>query len=334
MARQMPKWEDDGSGSAGAEVSHRGGRDRDKPGVGRRRLLTGGGVVVAGAVGAGLASAAAVPASAAAGSPVLQDTVNSAGTSATVTELDAANNTTPAFILSNTGIDTSTTPNGAGPALRLTPSTANVPTASTVGGDLTATANGELWFTHHFGGTRPNVAAQVHTEATANVYAPLLAPSRVLDTRTVSGRANIVNASGNLDSTGRLMAGKTIYINLDGLVFFADAVFANITVTGMAGGGFLTVWSGAGARPLASAIDFGATGSLANFVSSAIAEFSTAIVNVIAIFAQQTTHVLMDACGFTMPGFEYTKYTTENSAASRASRLQRAQRAIRAAARA
>lgn len=334
MVRQMPKWEDDRSGPAGAEVSHRGERDQDKPSVGRRRLLTGGGVVVAGAVGAGLAAAAAGPASAAAGGAVLQDTVNSAGTSATVTELDAANNTTPAFILTNTGVDTSTTPSGAGPALRLTPSTAVRPTGSTVGGDLTATANGELWFTHHFGGTPPNVAAPVHTEATANVYAPLLAPSRVLDTRTASGRANIVNPSGNLDSAGRLLAGKTIFINLDGLVFFADAVFANLTVTGMAGAGFLTVWSGAGARPVVSAIDFGATGSLANFVTAAIAEFSTTIVNVIAIYAQQTTHVILDVAGFTMPGFEFTKYPTESSGATRASRLQRAQRAIRAAARA
>jgi hypothetical protein len=336
MARQMPKWEDDHSEPTGADVSRRGEHDRDKPAVARRRLLTGGGVVVAGAVGAGLAAAAAAPASAAAGGPVLQDTVNSAGTSATVTELDAANNTTPAFILTNTGIDTSTTPNGAGPALRLAPSTATVPAAATVGGDLTATANGDLWFTHHFGGTPPNVAAPVHTEATANVYAPLGAPVRILDTRSASGRASIVNPSGNLDSSGRLLAGKTIFINLDTLVFFGEAVFANVTVTGSPSSGFLTIWSGAGTRPIVSTIDWPSAGTtLANFLASAVAAQSTTVVNAIAIFANQTTHVILDVAGFMMPGFEFAKFTVGGAAAaSRASRLQRAQQAIRAAARA
>jgi hypothetical protein len=287
---------------------------------------------MAGVVGAGVAAAAAAPASAAAGAAVLQDTVNDAGASTTPTELDAANNTTPAFILTNTGVDTSTTPNGAGPALRLTPSAETVPAKSAVGGDLTATAGGDLWFTANFGtATAPViVSAPVHTEATANVYAPLAAPNRILDTRTSAGRAHIVNPSGNLDSSGRLLKGHTIFINLDSLVFFGEAVFANVTVTGMAGAGFLTIWSGATARPLASSIDFGATGSLANFMSAGVAAFSATIVNVIAIYAQQTTHVILDVAGFVMPGFEYAKFTVGGSS-SRAARLQRAQQAMRAA---
>jgi hypothetical protein len=88
-------------------------QDERRARLGRRALLTRGGMVAAGVVGAGaVATAVAGPASAAAGDPVLQDTVNDAGTSATPTELDADNNTTPAFILTNTGVDTSTTPSG------------------------------------------------------------------------------------------------------------------------------------------------------------------------------------------------------------------------------
>jgi hypothetical protein len=296
-------------------------------------LLTKGGVVIAGVVGAGVAATAvASPANAASGDPVLQDTVNSAGTSATPTELDASNTTTPAFIVTNTGLDTSTTPSGAGPALRLTPSTAGLPTAATVGGDLTTTSDGSLYFTHAFP-TTPTptvVSAAVHTEATANVFAPLAAPLRVLDTRSAAGRANIVNASGNLDSTNRLRAGKTIFINLDSLVDFAEAVFANVTVVGAAGNGFLTMWSGAGSRPAASTLDFAATQAIANFASCGLAEFSTTILNVVGIYASQATHVILDVAGFSLPGFEYAKFTL-GGASSRASRLQRAQERMRSA---
>ncbi len=130
MPRKIQRSDPGRSDPGAAEPSEQGERNQDQPAVGRRRLLTGGGMVMAGVVGAGVAAAAAAPAGAAAGAAVLQDMANNAGASATPTELDAANNTTPAFILTNTGVDTSTTPNGAGPALRLTPSAETVPTIS------------------------------------------------------------------------------------------------------------------------------------------------------------------------------------------------------------
>ncbi len=306
--------------------------DDDAPADGRslarRALLSRGGIVAAGVAGVGVvAAAAAGPASAASGDPVLQDTVNSAGTSATPTELDAANNTTPAFILTNTGVDTSN--NGAGPTLRLTPSAASggQPTAATVGGDLTTTSDGSLWFTHAF--STGTAAAPVLTEATGNVYVPLVAPNRMLDTRQASLRKNIVNAAGNLDSSGRLRAGKTIFINLDSLTFFAEAVFANLTVTGTTRAGFLTVWSGAGSVPNASSINFGAKATLSNFVSCGIAEFSSTIQNVIAIHAAVTTHVILDVTAFSLPGFEFAKFTPAATGGARAARLERARQAMR-----
>jgi hypothetical protein len=320
----------------GAGTSEISEQDDGRARLGRRALLTRGGVVAAGVVGAGaVAAAVAGPASAAAGDPVLIGEVNDGGVGGTPTELTAENAGVATFVIVNEGIDT--TNEGAGPNLNLNPSSATGlgPAATTAGGDLTATGDGSLWFTHLFteGTTSTIVPAPVHTEATANVYAALEAPVRILDTRSATGRANIVNASGNLDSTGRLKAGKTIAINLDSLVYFAEAVFANLTVTGMAAAGYLTVWSGATARPTASSIDFGATGSLANFVSSGTSEYSTTILNVVAIYAEATTHVILDVAGFTMPGFEYSKVAVE-SAATRNSRLQRARQAMRNAARA
>jgi hypothetical protein len=336
MIRKMSRRGAGFSGADGAMVGEPGEGDGGKPAVGRRSILTRGGVVIAGMVGTGIAAAAAAgPASAASGDAVLQDTVNNAGTSATPTELDASNNTTPTFILTNTGVDTSTTTPGAGPTLRLTPSAESVPTASTVGGDLATTSDGSLYFTHDFP-TTPTptiVAAAVHTEATANVFAPLATPVRIVDTRSTAGRAKIVNASGNLDSKGRLLAGKIIFVNLDSLVSFAEAVFANLTVTQQVGGGYLTLWSGTGSRPITSSINFGATGALANFVASGIAEYSTTILNVVAIYASQTTQVILDVAAFSLPGFEYANVPLA-AAGTRASRLQRAQERMRNAKRA
>jgi hypothetical protein len=65
-------------------------------------------------------------------------------------------------------------------------------------------------------------------------------------------------------------------------------------------------------------------------MSAGVAAFSATIVNVIAIYAQQTTHVILDVAGFVMPGFEYAKFTVGGSS-SRAARLQHAQQAMRAA---
>lgn len=97
--------------------------------------------------------------------------------------------------------------------------------------------------------------------------------------------------------------------------------------------GCLTVWPGASARPTASTISFGTTGSLTNFLASAVAEYSTIILNVIAIYAAATTHVILDLAGFSMPGFEYAKFTEATTSETRGARLKRAQQAMRAAAR-
>lgn len=341
MARKMPARGAGDSHPHGAGSSETGEQGNGRLPLGRRALLTRGSVVAAGVVGAGaVATAVAGPASAQATTAVDMNTANDAGTNpAQPTELDADNDTAPAFILANTGIDTSNT--GAGPNLRLTQSPAAggalEPTASTAGGDLTATADGELWFTHDFALESPPLLfpAPVHTEATANVYAQLGTPTRILDTRTSTGRKNIVNASGNLDSAGRLLAGKTIYINLDSLVFFAEVLLANVTIVGPTTGGYLTLWSGDGAVPGVSQINFAKSNpAIANFVSVNVAEHSSTVASAIGIHAAGTTQVILDVFAFIMPGFEYAKYSlvpAGTTSARQAARLQRARQAVNAA---
>lgn len=323
----------DGAGSSESEQDlNRGTR----PGLGRRALLSRGGVVAAGVVGAGAVGAiAAGSAGAASGDPVLQDTVNNAGSSSTPTELDAANNTAPAFIVTNSGVDPANS--GAGPNVRLTPAPGGAsgpiePTASTAGGDLTATADGSLWFTHNFTQGAGLFPAPVHTEANSNVYAGLATPNRVLDTRTAAGRVNVINPSGNLGSGG-LLTGKMIFINLGHLVAFADNVIANFTVTGTTAGGFLTVWSGSGTKPTTSNINWTRGQTIANLTSCVVGavDFNgTTFENVIAIFADTTTHVLMDVLAFTMPGFEFAIgfQPAVTAGGERAARLRRARQKL------
>jgi hypothetical protein len=336
MTRKMSTRGAGDSHPDGAGSSEAGEQGNGRLSVGRRALLTRGSVVAAGVVGAGaVATAVAGPASAQVGDPVLMATANDAGDGVPPTELTAENAGIATFIIVNEGVDT--TNSGAGPNLNLVPSSSTVPepASTTVGGDLTATGDGTLWFTHNFTPGPGITPAPVHTEATANVFAPLGTPTRIVDTRSSTGRKNIVNASGNLNSKGQLLSGKTIYINLDSLVYFGEVVLANVTVVQTAGSGYLTLWSGAGAKPTVSQINYtGANASIANFVSVGIAEYSTTITNVIAIHASETTQVILDVFAFIMPGFEYAKYSLTpagTTAARQAARLQRARQAVNAA---
>jgi hypothetical protein len=270
--------------------------------VGRRALLTRGGVVAAGVVGAGVAGAAvAGSANAAAGDPVLQGAVNDVGTDQPATVIQATSNAqaTPTLVLTNLGM---TAAGEASPPLRLTPAALDLSLPSdTTGGDLIATNNdGNLYFTHGVGGAGAFRAA-VHTDANSNSFAPLAVPHRILDTRNSSGRAQVIDPSGKFDSSGRLLAGKTIHINLTTLVSFADAVTANLTVINPAANGYLTLWSGAGGRPNASSISFAKGAAPSNLTVSAVGEFmfnNVAHPDTIGIFATATTHVILDVAGF------------------------------------
>jgi hypothetical protein len=315
-----------GGAEAQEETGHRA--------VGRRALLTRGGVVVAGVVGAGVAgAAAAAPASATTGQPIVQGASNDAGADpAAATEITATNNTvpTPTVVLTNPGSRVVNAVAEATPPLRLTQSPVANPSSAGAGGDMVATSDGNLWFTIAI----PNVApfpVTVHTDATSNSFVPLAAPQRILDTRTTAGRANVLDPSGKFDSTGRLLAGKTIHIDLTTLVFFGDAVTSNLTVTTPAAGGFLTLWSGAGSRPGTSSINFATGQTIANLTVSGLAEFpatNPTVTDTIAIFARVTTHVILDVAGFAVGNIGQVNPAFAAPTMSRSARAQRARQAL------
>jgi hypothetical protein len=299
--------------------------------VGRRALLRRGGVVVAGVVGAGVAGAAvAAPASAAVNDPVLQGNVNSVGTGVAATEVTAANDPatpTPTVVLTNTGGNTTT--GEASPPLRLTPAAAQLvfPSSATAGGDMVATNDGNLWFTHAIPGFGA-FPATVHTDANSNSFVPLAASRKMLDTRTSSGRANVLDPTGKFDSSGRLLAGKTIHINLSSLVFFGDAVTSNLTVTKPASAGSVTLWSGGVARPVNASINFVAGQTIANLTVSPLAEFSQTATDTIAIFASVTTHVILAVAGFAVGNIAQVNPSFTAPTMSGSARAQRARRAL------
>jgi hypothetical protein len=299
--------------------------------VGRRALLMRGGAVAAGAAGAVAAGAAvAAPAGAAVSDPVLQGEVNNVGTNAAATEITADNapaTPTPTLVLTNTGGDTGSTE--ASPSLRLTPAASALvlPSSATAGGDLLAGGDGNLWFTHAIPSVGP-VAATVHTDVTDNLFVPLNAPNRILDTRSSAGRASILDASGNLNSSGMLIGGKTIHVNLTSLVNFANAVTANLAVTGSTGAGFITLWSGAVARPGTSVINYTAGQTISNLTVTGLAEFSSAATDTIAIFANVTTHVVLDVAGFAVGNAGQVNPKFLPSAMTSSARAQRARRAL------
>jgi hypothetical protein len=300
--------------------------------VGRRALLTRGGVVVAGAVGAGVAGvAAAAPARAATGDPVVQGQSNNVGTNQPATEITVDNDPatpTPTAVLTNTGVNSTT--GEASPSLRLTPAISSAPlfpASATVGGDLVATNDGNLWFTHAIPNVGP-IAAPVHTDANSNSFVPLAAPKRMLDTRSTSGRANVLDPSGKFDSTGRLLGGKTIHINLSSLVFFGDAVTSTLSAITPTATGIMILWSGGVARPTAVSLNFVAGQSISGLTVSALAAFSQTATDTIAIFTTKTTHVLLDVAGFTVRNFGQVNPAFTAATMSGTARAQRAKQAL------
>ena len=133
----------------------------------------------------------------------------------------------------------------------------------------------------------------MYTEWTASQVIPII-PQRVLDTRGASGRGNIVNPAGNLDSAGRLLAGHQIQVDLSDLEVAAAAAYCNLTAVGPLAGGYMTLWPG-GTRPATSSINFAANAVIANFAVTGVSGADT-----VSIFSSVTTHVLLDISAFSV----------------------------------
>jgi len=243
--------------------------------LGRRRLLRRAGTVAAGVVGAGAVSAAvASPAQAAAGEPIVQGINTGAGVDPMVT-LD----------------------NPEGPTLNLAPSDLGPIAPDAPVGSLQVDTFGNIWTL-----AVPGLPEMLHTTFTATQLVPIV-PQRVLNTKTAEGRANVVNPSGNFDSAGRLLSGKTIHLYIGDLAFNAVALHGNVTVTGALGDGYLTIWPGGADRPATSVINYASStklGALANHVVSGIGAVGDTP-DVISIFnSGNAAHVLFDISAFTI----------------------------------
>ncbi|WP_346537512.1 hypothetical protein [Micromonospora sp. DPT] len=267
-------------------------KDQDHT-VGRRHLLRRAGTVAAGLAGtAAVGAAAAGPAQAAPGQPLLQGQVNEAATPTTVRGGSA---TSATLRLENPTITDMEGVQVASPTLRLTPTGESINWKSEVG-SVTMDRYGTIWAVTSEGlpPMEGNFVEYVRTNTNTNQLVPVV-PQRVIDTRTAAGRARIVNPAGNLDSSGRLLRGHTIQVSLEDFVFFGEAVYGNVTVTGALAAGFLQVYPHSAQRPPAfSTINFQAGQTLSNFFLTGISP----VIDYISVHAQQTTHVILDVVAF------------------------------------
>jgi hypothetical protein len=272
-------------------------------------LLRRAGTVAAGVAGAGVvAAAAAAPAEAAPGDPVLLGQEGDGGTATTT--IANGNLTQPTLALGNRAV----VGGEAGPALQLTPAGALLsPGAPT--GSVSADETGTLWSSVQFGGEQG--VAFVYTNAVASMLVPLLDPQRVVDTRSAAGRVNIINANGNLDGSGRLIAGRTIHVNLGNYVFFGLGMLGNLAVANATVAGFGTIYPFGSPRPVASSINYG-TGIASNFYTVGLGwdpsdgDPSDAV----SIFSQQTVHIILDVTGFIVGSYDQILVGATASAAA------------------
>jgi hypothetical protein len=181
----------------------------NEQGTSRRRLLRG--------AAAGLAGgAAAVPgqAQAAVNDPVLLGAVNNSGR---VPTLNSSAATDPTLTLVNP----------TGPTLQLEDPglTMNLPPALGKGTFFSRSGYGDVQIEDTPSGLE-NKANWLYTDRIALMTLPVT-PTRVLDTRTSSGRANIVYGAGSI-SSGRLGTNKLIVVRMDHLVSF-EGVRMNVT---------------------------------------------------------------------------------------------------------
>ncbi len=167
----------------------------------------------------------------------------------------------------------------------------------------TATVDTLFWMAGDDADSQLENLAVVLTTATGTVFAPV-GPTRVLDTRSTALRTLLVNQSV-LDSSHRLIGGKTLELQLDTFVDFAYAVHFNITAVAPTGSGFLTAFgsqtgTGGPAKPNASNVNYTTNVTIANHSVSPLTDRLS-----LYIYASRTTHVVVDVQGWTLPDFSF-----------------------------
>ncbi len=272
--------------------------DSNRRMIGRRRFLRRAGGVAAGVAGATVVGAApASPAFAAPGGNMILGEANDAGTAAT--GLTTNNGNVSTLELANSALTTGTTFDTTGAQLRLVPPSVGprpqvISTAEV--GSLGVTSDGTLWLVAEQG-----FADWVYTTFTANQIVPIT-PTRILDTRSASGRASILDPAGNIDGSGRLLGGHAININLSSLVNFGTVVHANLTIVFPQGIGFASLLPGGQpivGQPSTSNVNFVLNDVVPNFALCGIGA-ALGSNDVVKIYSSHTTHVLLDVFALTV----------------------------------
>ncbi|QDY10098.1 hypothetical protein FJK98_25505 [Micromonospora sp. HM134] len=249
----------------------------------RRRLLRRAATVAAATAGVAVTVARPDPARAAPGGNLTLGTTNDAGPATTTVQATAGDGT---LVLANTG----------GAPLRLVPGDRLHPQVlDAEPGTLAVDEHGDLVVRAGTdAGDGTTGWAWTSQWATTSVA---VVPTRVLDTRQPDLRRAIVSGAGDLDATGRLVPGRPIVLSLDSYVRDGRAVKGNVTVTGMTGGGVLTVW-GSGPRPATSTVNWWTSGQiLSNFLFTALGTLG-AYHSVLTLQATSSpTHVILDLTG-------------------------------------
>jgi hypothetical protein len=251
--------------------------------VGRRKLLRAGGAALAVAAGAGVV-AAATPAQANDPNDVLLGGPNNAGTAAT--GITNSSPTNPTLALNNG----SAVGGVGGPQLQLVP---NGDFIDGPQGTVGMASDGTLW-TVADAGFQDFIRTSFNTTQLVGFI-----PVRMMDTRTVAGRAHIINPAGNLDSLHRLIGGHTIGLDLDSLLIFGDVLFLNLTITGATAGGYAAVFPWPVPWPRTSNINYQTGVTLANSAVCQIG-FDATHNNAISIYSSRTTHVVIDVSAATV----------------------------------
>jgi hypothetical protein len=146
--------------------------------------------------------------------------------------------------------------------------------------------DGDLRFSH---GT--SMLASVFTSETASRLVPVR-PYRFIDTRFFRGPPTMLASPDDFDSAGRLLGGREVELEFSEVVYLANAVFMNLTVTQPVADGYLTVWKGGG-RLGTSALSYSAGQTVASFFVSALGPTDT-----VWLYTSRTTHVLVDVLAF------------------------------------
>lgn len=154
--------------------------------------------------------------------------------------------------------------------------------------------------------------AVVLTTATGTVFAPV-GPTRLLDTRYSAYRGRIANPTC-LDANHRVKAKNVLELDVSDLVFFAYAIHFNLTATSELGTGFLTAFgsqnsTGTPHVPNASNLNFHEQLSVANSGLSPLSDRLS-----LFIYASNTTHIVLDLQGWTLPDFSFLQNTSGSAA--------------------